>query len=589
MDRPADAADPAPADPVTADTVPAADRWWATAVVYQLYVRSFADADGDGIGDLEGIRGRLDHLARLGVDAVWLNPCYPSPQRDHGYDVSDYFDIDPAYGDLATFDALVADARERGIKVLMDVVPNHCSSDHPWFQAALAAGPGSPERERFWFRDGRGPDGAEPPNDWQAIFGGPAWTRVTEPDGSPGQWYLGVFTPHQPDLCWLHPDVGQMFDDMLRFWFDRGVEGFRADAVSFLGKADGLPDYGKPSRFGNGNPLFEHQPAGHAAWRRWRRTITDYNDQHPGRDVFAIAEAYTHGRADIFARYVNPEQFHQGFSFDLLLEPWHAEEYRRAISDVVEGILSQGIPPAWTLNNHDCERSVTRFGRPEATQPRDITEGNLVYADSAVDVALGRRRALAAMLLTMALPGSVYVYMGEELGLPEVIDLPDEVREDPLFHLTDGERRGRDGCRVPVPWTADPAGNHGFSGDGPAGDPWLPQPEWWGEFAAEAQGWFIDAYAGAIADRRSLFGTDLSFRWADLGADPGDLVAFHRGDALVVTNLGGEPATLPAALVEGLEVRRTSADPGATDPASADPADPAVVPADTTVWLAPPT
>lgn len=554
-------------------------HWWADAVVYQLYVRSFADADGDGIGDLDGIRARLDHLARLGVDAVWLNPCYPSPQRDHGYDVSDYFAIDPVYGTLEGFDALVAEARDRGIKVLMDVVPNHCSSDHPWFQAALDAGPGSPERERFWFRDGRGPDGAEPPNDWQAIFGGPAWTRV--PDG---QWYLGVFTPHQPDFCWTHPDVGEMFDQMLRFWFDRGVEGFRADAVSFLGKADGLPDYGQPSRFGNGNPLFEHQPSGHAAWRRWRRTVTDYNATHPDRDVFVIAEAYTHGRTDIFRRYVNPEQFHQGFSFDLLLEPWRAEEFRHAIDEVVTEVLGADIPPAWTLNNHDCERSVSRYGRPEATEPKDITAGNLVYPDSDVDVALGRRRALAAMLLIMALPGSVYVYMGEELGLPEVLDLPDEARQDPLFHLTHGQRRGRDGCRVPVPWTVSPEANHGFSLTEPAADPWMPQPAWWGTYAVESEGAVIDAYAAAIADRRELWPGDVSFRWADLGETPGDLVAFHRGEALVVLNMGAAPAPLPAGLADGLVVRRSSS-PEEVPVGAAVPS----VPPDTTLWLTPPT
>ena len=216
--------------------------WWETAVVYQLYVRSFADSNDDGIGDLAGIRGRLPYLADLGIDAIWLNPCYPSPQIDHGYDVADYFDIEPDYGDLAEFDALVRDARALGIRIMMDVVPNHCSTEHAWFRDALASPPGSSERERFYFRDGRGAHGDEPPNNWQAIFGGSAWTRIDEADGSPGQWYLAVFTPAQPDLNWNHPDVVDYFDGVLRFWFDRGVDGFRADSVTLVGKAPGLPD-----------------------------------------------------------------------------------------------------------------------------------------------------------------------------------------------------------------------------------------------------------------------------------------------------------------------------------------------------------
>ena len=370
-----------------------------------------------------GLRSRLPYIAELGVDAIWLNPCYPSPQRDHGYDVADYFDIEPAYGTLETFDRLVASAAEHGIKVLMDVVPNHCSDQHTWFVDALAAGPGSTERDRFYFRDGRGPDGAQPPNDWTAIFGGSAWTRVTEPDGRPGQWYLGAFTPHQPDFSWDNAEVIDHFDRMLRFWFDRGVEGFRADAVTVLGKAEGLPDLGREVPFGQVVDHFNLHPSGHRAWKRWRQVVDAYNADHPDRDVFLIAEAYTPGRPDEFRRYVTDDEFHQGFSFDLTLSSWHQPTMRTAVEESVQ-LLDDGIVPAWTLNNHDVQRSVTRYGRADATAPRDFTVGNLVSSGAAVDLEVGTRRARAAEMLLLALPGSVFLYAGEELGLPEVLDLP---------------------------------------------------------------------------------------------------------------------------------------------------------------------
>ncbi|MEE8602861.1 alpha-amylase family glycosyl hydrolase [Euzebya tangerina] len=559
------------------------DNWWATAVIYQLYVRSFADDDGDGKGDLAGIRHRLDHIAELGVDAIWLNPCYPSPQRDHGYDVADYFGIEPDYGDLEEFDRLVADAAARGIRIVMDVVPNHCSSEHPWFVAAVEAGRGSAERERFWFRDGRGPDGSEPPNNWQAIFGGSAWTRVLEPDGSPGQWYLGVFTPHQPDFNWNNPEVADHFDEMLGFWFDRGVEGFRADAVTVLGKVDGLPDSDEPPEWGRPDPLFLYHEDGHRAWERWRRTVDDYNLQHPERDVFLIAEAYTPERPDVFATYVSPSEFHQSFYFDLLLSPWQAGAYRDAITAVLDLLLPRGLAPAWTLNNHDAERSVTRFGRADATADRDITQGNLVYRDGHVDVGLGQHRATAAAMMILALPGSVYLYMGEELGLPEVLDLPDDVREDPVFLSTDGERRGRDGCRVPLPWTVSAEGSHGFS---PAGsdDPWLPQPDGWGQFSAEADGPVHQAYRRALEVRRASPDVRSGvFRWVEAG---GDTVAFERGGLVVVLNMGEESMTLEEGMVAGRRTVLSSAlDPSPSEESSDQTV---MVPGNTCVWLAGP-
>ncbi len=456
-------------------------RWWEHAVVYQIYVRSFRDADGDGVGDLAGVIERLDHIAALGVDAIWLNPVYPSPQHDHGYDVSDYFEIDRAYGDLATFDRLVAAAHERGLRVLMDIVPNHCSDQHPWFQAALHGPPGSDERARFYFRDGG--DGGGAPNNWKAVFGGSVWTAV---GGDDHQWYLGTFTPYQPDFDHEHPAVDAMFTDALRFWFDRGVDGFRVDAVWPVGKDPALPD-APPLAPGEFNPYTRFRPEGHAVWRRWRRVLDDYMAEHPGRDVMMVAEAYAPRRPDLMAEYTRPDEFHQCFAFDLLLSPWHGPSMRRAIQDAFDHVRAQGSWPTFALNNHDCQRIVTRLGHADSTDPASWTGDNLRHPQGTLDLAAGTRRARAAAGLLLALPGAVYLYQGEELGLPEVLDLPDEAREDPLFARTGGRQLGRDGCRIPMPWTADPAGAHGFSSLPAHREPWLPLPADWGEHAADLQ------------------------------------------------------------------------------------------------------
>lgn len=555
--------------------------WWADAVVYQLYVRSFADSDGDGIGDLPGITARLDHLAGLGVDAIWLNPCFPSPQRDHGYDVSDYFDIEPDYGTLGDFDELVAEAGARGIRILMDVVPNHCSDQHAWFQAALAAGPGSAERERFWFRNGRGDDGAQPPNNWRAIFGGSAWNRVVEPDGSPGQWYLAVFTPYQPDFNWNHPDVAEHFDEMLRFWFDRGVEGFRADAVTVVGKDPALPDVversARASALSVFNPHYTYRPEGHVAWRRWRQVVDRYRDEHPGRDPFLVAEAYTPKRPELAARFANSEQFHQSFAFDLMLAPWNAATITEAIRTTLTACAASDAVPAWTLNNHDMERSATRYGRANAHDPASYTGSNLIGSAAPVSIEVGWRRTRAAFVLMLGLPGTAYLYMGEELGLPEVLDLAPEARQDPIFHRTAGQVAGRDGCRVPMPWTADPDGNHGF---GPAGSAasWLPQPADWSAWAADAQAGdprsMLELYRAALACRRGVGPSDTTV------LEPHDqLVIVDRGAITVICNPGSEPVEVPRSL--GARTVLLSSSPDAREST--------IVPPDTTVWLSPTT
>lgn len=564
-------------------TTPPKERpWWRDAVVYQVYVRSFADSNGDGKGDLQGIIDHLDHLQQLGVDAVWLCPCFPSPQMDHGYDVADYFDIEPTYGDLATFDRLVAGARERGIKVMLDVVPNHCSSEHAWFRAAVAAGRGSAERERFWFRDGKGEHGELPPNNWTAVFGGPAWTRVEEPDGSPGQWYLHVFTPWQPDFNWENDDVKDHFDRMLRFWFDRGVEGFRVDAVGVVGKTPGLPDQvldpaaGTATEQAGKNEHIQFLPHAHDYWRRWRHLIDAYEAEHPGRQLVTVSEAYTPGRPDLLLKFVEPDQFHQSFNFDLMLAPWIAGPIRRSVAEVYEVLTDAGASLTWTLNNHDTQRAVTRYGRANAGEMVSWTRNNLVYVDAPVDEALGLRRAEAMVAFAAGLPGSLYLYQGEELGLPEVLDIPADRREDPLFARTAGREIGRDGCRIPLPWTTDPSTAFGFS---PAShdEPWLPVPADWGRHAASAQEGDPDstlAHYRHLLGHRRLLDRDAPLEW-EL-ADSDELVVYRRGRVLVALNVTGHDVALPEHLTAGTEVIITSVR-GHDHPGT--------VPADACTWL----
>jgi alpha-glucosidase len=532
--------------------------WWRRAVVYQAYIRSFADSNGDGIGDLGGIRARLDHLVGLGVDAVWLNPCYPSPQVDHGYDISDYFDIHHEYGDLRAFDELVEDARRAGIRVLMDLVPNHCSDQHPRFQAALAAPPGSAERAMFWFRDGRSGDGdphGAPPNNWQSAFGGPAWTRADDDDP---QWYLGTFTPQQPDFDHRSPDVQAMFDAILRFWFDRGVDGFRVDAISPVGKHPDLPDQPPVPEDTDVlqitwlNEFTVFRPEGHDVWRRLRSVVDDYERQHPERTLMMVAEAYMARRPDLVEAFTQPDQFHQVFAFDVMLAPWDAGEIELAISDTMR-VLDRGVSPCWTLNNHDIQRIVTRLGRADAADPSSWTGNNLLQSDADIDEDLGRRRALALFALVMALPGSLYLYQGEELGLPEVLDLPPSARRDPVFFRTGGARLGRDGCRIPLPWTDDPLTSFGFSEARPHRRPWLPQPDDWGRLSATTQSGAptstLEMYRRLLAVRRHHL-ADQPDAVAILDA-PAGMVVIRRGSVVVAMNTTHHPVAIDVGTESG--------------------------------------
>jgi alpha-glucosidase len=548
-----------------------AAAWWRNASVYQIYVRSFADGNGDGIGDFAGLTDRLAYIASLGVDAIWLNPCFPSPQRDHGYDVSDYFDIEPEYGTLAEFEVFVSAAHQHGLKVLLDVVPNHCSRDHQWFLDALAAGPGSPERARFWFRPGKGIGGSEPPNNWKAIFGGSAWTRVTETDGSPGEWYLGVFTPDQPDWNFSDPSVEEHFERMLTFWFDRGVDGFRADAVIYLGKVDGLPDAPDAEVDSPLNPMYTYVESQHDVWRSWRRVVDRYEAAN-NRKILLVAEAFSPDRPDLMLAYANQTEFHQTFAFDLMFAAWQSDRIRKVVTDTLVALQPSGLLPAWTLNNHDAQRSVTRYGRLDVEEFGGFHDGVFRISTAPIDTELGQRRARAAVAFMLGLPGCVYLYAGEELGLPEVLDLPDTARQDPVFHNSGGESIGRDGCRVPLPWLEDPANSHGFSKAGGV-EPWLPQPQYWGRWSVEAQetdtSSMLSFYKRAGQLRRDLTGLQ-SDDWAWIDDVPAELLVMRRGDVIVTCNPTMHTFTLPEA-VAGARLVLLSSVPGHTDPTTVPP------------------
>jgi alpha-glucosidase len=509
--------------------------WWRSAAIYQVYVRSFADGDGDGIGDLAGVRAKLPYLRELGIDAIWFTPWYPSPMADGGYDVADYRDIDPVFGTLAEAEQLIEEAGSLGIRVIVDVVPNHCSHRHRWFQEALSAGPGSPERDRFWFRSGRGADGELPPNDWSSIFGGSAWTRTQNRDGTPGEWYLHLFAPEQPDLNWDNEDVRAEHEDVLRFWFDRGVAGVRIDSAALLFKDGALPDF-DPADTPSPHPFSDRDEL-HEVYRSWRALAEAY-----AGDRILIGEIWLTD-VDRFALYLRPDEMHTAFNFDFLSCPWEADRLRACIDSTLAAHAPVGAVATWVLSNHDVTRHVTRYGREVTTfefaaKTRDIPP---------VDLERGTRRARAAALLTLSLPGAVYIYQGEELGLPEVEDLPDEVLQDPMFFRSGGSDPGRDGCRVPLPWEGNEP-PFGFSPLGARAEPWLPQPSSWSAFTTEIQdglpGSMLRLYRAALRIRRAERALgDGSLRW--LEAQPG-VLSFARGEEFAcVLNLAGAPVELP--------------------------------------------
>ncbi|WP_374102673.1 glycoside hydrolase family 13 protein [Arthrobacter sp. GN70] len=581
--------------------------WWASAVVYQIYPRSFADGNGDGMGDLAGITEKLPYLQSLGVDAVWLSPFYKSPQADAGYDVADYRAVDSRFGTLDDFDAMLEKAHNLGIKVIVDLVPNHTSDEHAWFQEALAAAPGSPERERYMFRPGKDSvpgsgDGDLAPNNWKSIFGGPAWTRLKNDDGTPGEWYLHLFDTKQPDLNWENPEVHDEMNSVLRFWLDRGVDGFRVDVAHGLVKEAGLPDWEGAAAMVEGGsaapgvhsedvePHTAHSHAGsvatpagstavehqvkppldppspyfdqdgvHEIYREWHKVLAEYDG-----DRMLVAEAWVEP-AERLARYVRSDEMQQAFNFDFLLAGWDAERMSEAIELSLDAAGSVGAPSTWVLSNHDTVRHPSRFG---LENPTTFPKG-IAAQDEQPDADLGLARARAASMVSFALPGSAYLYQGEELGLPEHTSLPDSVRQDPSFFRTGGVERGRDGCRVPLPWSSAEPG-FGFSLASPDGaapaaspaEPWLPQPEAFGELAADRQagveGSTLELYRSILEFRRARKLGSGTFTWAEEHDPANGVLAFHNRDVMAVVNMGSTALPVP----DGFRVELSSSGAG---------------------------
>ena len=536
-------------------TMLAGDKdWWRQAVIYQIYPRSFADGNGDGIGDLKGIISKVPYLKSLGLDAIWLSPFYPSALADGGYDVDDYRNVDPRIGTLDEFDVMVQDLHKVGIRVIVDIVPNHSGSNHVWFQEALKAGPGSPERDRYIFRDGKGANGEIRPSELASHFGPTGWTRVTEPDGKPGQWYMHLFASEQPDFNWDNPEVREDFIKTLRFWSDRGVDGFRIDVahapIKDL-KNGHLPErqsFDLSVMKNNGeDDLFDRDEV-HEIYAEWRKVFNEYN---PPR--VAVAEAWVHPNRR--PAYASTEGLGQSFNFDMLGAGWNPKKVYDVASYNLKAAKASGSSTTWVLSNHDIIRHATRFGLP------NVTDFGQWYAknrfNSNVDEKLGLDRARAMTMLLLALPGSTYLYQGEELGLQEALEIPAELMQDPQFFRNPELGLSRDGCRVPLPW-ARTGSSFGFGTNGSH----LPQPEWYGNVSVEAQdgvhGSTLELYREIMALRRTLETTeDVKWHRSILASK---VLNFTRPNGWRnITNFGAKPIKLPKgkvlatskALIEG--------------------------------------
>lgn len=547
-------------------------QWWRNSVTYQIYIRSFADGNGDGIGDIEGIISRLGYLKKLGIDAIWITPWYPSPQHDNGYDVADFMDIHSEYGTLETAQRLIDETHRVGLRVIIDIVPNHSSNEHQWFKDALESEPGSLERNRYLFRDGKGENGSEAPNNWQSVFGGPAWTRIVEKDGQQGQWYCHIFASEQPDFNWENQEIKDHFLKVLRFWLDKGVDGFRIDVAHGLVKADGLPDAPSQERMGllesRAFPFWDQEGV-HEIYREWRKLL----DSYPGQRM-AVAEAWVNPPSRS-ALYVRPDELANTFNFDFLTVIWDASSVKSSVDRSIEGMSAVGAPATWVLNNHDVVRVVDRLDLDLIAGSGQTTEERLGKIQD-LDIDRGTRRARAAALLMLALPGAVYLYQGEELGLPEVRDIPSDRLQDPIWRMSGCVDRGRDGCRVPLPWDASAGGAFGFSRN-PELAPhqaWLPQPSDWGRFSAAVQedsaASMLHLYRVALHLRKThpFFGGSF-FNWVEV-SDQGFAFTRAKDDGFLCHVTFDGNREVPA----GYEVLLSSQEIKAGQ-----------IPPDTTVWL----
>lgn len=509
--------------------------WWRHAVIYQIYPRSFADSDGDGIGDLQGIRDRMDYLARLGVDALWLSPFYRSPQADAGYDVADYRDVDPLFGDLDEFDKMLSRAHQSGLKVIVDLVPNHTSDEHVWFKEALASPVGSAARDRYMFRTGKGENGELPPNNWESLFGGSAWTRIEGTD----QWYLHMFDVKQADLNWRNPEVREEFIRTLRFWLDRGVDGFRVDVAHGLIKKEGLPDNEEKQGVegvdidGHHGPMWDQEDV-HEIYREWRKVLNEYDGERT-----MVAEAWV--PTPRMARFIRADEMCQAFNFPYLMTPWNASSYRNIIQRSLDEFSKVGAPSTWVMSNHDVTRHTSRLG---ISKPGTVLQGLSLHTEQP-DEVLGLRRARASIFMTLGLPGSAYIYQGEELGLPENTTMDDRFRQDPTYFRTNGKDVGRDGCRVPLPWKAK-APAYGF-GPADSTNTWLPQPDSFARYAIDVEE--KDPFSTLALYRRVL----KLRQWYDLGngdvewleGPNEDVLMFRNKDIIAVINMGEQTVPLP--------------------------------------------
>lgn len=507
--------------------------WWRDAVVYQIYARSFADGNNDGIGDFAGITSRIDYLAQLGIDAIWITPCYATPWKDGGYDVANYFELAKEVGEKSEVTKLADQLHQRGMRLIMDLVPNHTSDQHEWFQAALKAGPNSPQWARYHIIRGKD-DGKNPPNDWRSVFGGAAWSPFPN---HPGYWYLHIFDSSQPDLNWENPEVKAEFEKILRYWFDRGVDGFRIDVAHGMVKDAGYPDNDVYTQMVAGaqtdSPAEYPQwdrPGVHEIYRAWRKIADEYS---PAK-VFC-AEAWVND-PNRMAQYIRTDELHTAFNFVYYGAGWDAVKQRNAINESMSTAATYGAPTTWVLSNHDVVRHRTRLA------PDLGSRENSGKRDRSIDQEAGEKIAKAATLFMLGLPGSSYLYQGEELGLPEVTEIPADRREDPAFFRTNGEDGYRDGCRVPIPWTAEPTTNYGFS-SGAATPAWLPQPASWANLCVTAQeedpASSLNFYRRALKLRKQLPNLgDGSLVWADANSE--NYLAFIRGDLFIATNTSGK-------------------------------------------------